>query len=219
MDNLIGIKGAIFDMDGTLLDSMPIWNSIVSDYLRSIGKTPKPGLLDELLALGGHEIPSYLKAEYEIEKAVQEIQESLYQMLSEFYFYRAPLKPGAMSVLEKLRDRGVKMCLATATDRWLVEPALRRCGIFDFFSRIFTCGEENASKSTPEIFVRAAAFLQTNAKATLVVEDAPYAVRSAKEAGLIVAGVYDPAAHDQQDDIKQSSDYYFESLDEMLKLL
>ena len=206
------IKGAIFDMDGILLDSMPIWESIASDFLRSRGVTPRDGLNKELLALGGHEIPMYFQTEYGITESVGQIERAMHRLLEDFYFHTAPLKDGVVDVLEGMRTREIKMCVATATDKVLAVPALKRCGIIDYFGRIFTCGEEKTSKNSPEIYIRAAAFLGTEIAETLVFEDSLYAIKSAKSAGFPIAGVYDLAAHNQQDEIKNICDFYYESL-------
>jgi len=106
------------------------------------------------------------------------------------------------------------MCVATATDRRLIEPALKRCGIYDYFERIFTCGEEKTSKSEPEIYFRAAKHMEVDISKTIVVEDAFYAVKTAKDAGFVVVGVYDHAEDDQQHEIKSLSDYYYTTLED-----
>ena len=216
---MINFKGAIFDVDGTLLDSMPIWENIAADYLISRGVTPRPGLNDELVLLGGHEIPGYFQAEYGLSGSEEEIRDGLFKMLEEFYFHKAQPKVGVIAVLDTLRDRGVKMCVATATDKQLIEPALRRCGLLEYFARVFTCGEEETSKSSPDIFIRAAEFLGTGIRDTLVVEDALYAMKSAKRAGFYVAAVYDLSAHDKRDEIKELCDWYFITMEEMLEEL
>ena len=213
---MINIKGAIFDVDGTLLDSMPIWENMAAYYLIEQGVTPRPELNDELHALGGHEIPQYFQTEYGLRQSAQKIQRGMYNLLEDFYFHKAQLKRGVVPVLEALRERGVKMCVATATDRHLIEPALKRCGLFDFFGRVFTCGEEQTSKRSPDIYIRAAAFLGTDIADTLVIEDALYAIKSAKKAGFPVAAVYDLSAKDNQDEIKSLSDYYYATMDEFL---
>ena len=207
------IKGAIFDADGTLLDSMPVWKNVAVDYLVSRGATPRPDLNDNLLAIGGHEIPRYFQAEYGLRESVDVIKRGIHKLLEEFYFYKAPLKEGVIPVLNMLREHGIKMCVATATDRHLIEPALRRCGLLEYFGRVFTCGEEKTSKSSPDIYIRAAAFLGTDISDTLVFEDALYAMKSAKSAGFPVAAVYDLSAIDKQDDIKELCDYYLISWD------
>ena len=212
------IRGVIFDLDGTLLDSMTIWEDVAANYLRSRGVIPRPDLNEELSALGGHEIPGYFQTEYGIEASIMEIKYGIQKLLEEFYFFKASLKAGVADVLQALNSRGIMMCIATATDRRLVEPALERCGIIGYFVRVFTCGEEETSKSSPDIYLRAAACLGTEIADTLVVEDALYAIVSAKRAGFPVAGVYDITAEDQQDEIKKWCDYYCISIDELLNL-
>ena len=216
---MIDFKGAIFDADGTMLDSMLIWETVVAEYLIRRGADPRPDLNARLLALGGHEIPAYLQDAYGLRNSAEDIQHGIYELLEEFYFYRVVAKPGVTQVLDMLRERGVKMCVATATDRRLMEPALRRCGLLEYFSRIFTCGEEYTSKSSPEIYIRAAAFLGTDISETLVFEDAPYAVKSAKKAGFTVVAVYDSSADDRLDEIREFCDYFIMTMDEFPELV
>ena len=206
------IKGAIFDVDGTLLDSMPIWDSVAADYLVSRGKTPSPDLNEQLRKIGGHQMPEFFRAEYGITETAYQIQEAMGGLLEEFYYNVAPLKDGALSVLQSFRDHGIKMCAATATDRYLIEPALQRVGILGFFERIFTCGEEDTSKSSPEIFLRAVEFLGTAVSETIVFEDALYAIRTVRKVGFPLVAVYDLSAAKHQDEILQLCDKYFKSL-------
>lgn len=206
------IRGAIFDVDGTLLDSMPIWDSVASDYLVSRGKTPRPNLNEELRKIGGHQMPDYFRAEYGITETATQIQEAMGELLENFYYNIAPLKDGVVNVLESFRGKGIAMCAATATDRYLIEPALQRVGIFGFFERIFTCGEELTSKSSPDIFLRAAAFLGTGIGETIVFEDALYAIRTVKKAGFPLVAVYDKSASRHQDEILDLCDRYYKSL-------
>ena len=206
------IKGAIFDIDGTLLDSMHVWENVAGEYLISKGLTPKPDLNEELLLRGGHEIPRYFQDEYGLHESIDEIRLGIYDLLKGFYLNEAAPKAGALRTLSVFHSRGVKLCAATATDRWLIEPALRRCGLLDFFERIFICSEERTSKSSPDIYIRAAAFLRTAIEDTLVFEDALYAMKSAKSAGFPVAAVYDKSADDKQNEIKELCDYYYKSL-------
>ena len=216
MIKLKRIKGVIFDADGTLLDSMPMWGRAEEEYLISLGVTPRPDLHDVLRSLGGHEVAKYFQVEYGVRKTAEEMSAGIYEMMGEFYAHRVPLKNGVVPVLEALRTRGVRMCVATATDRPLIEPALRQHSIYGYFGKVFTCSDEKTSKSVPDIYLRAAAFLGTRVKETLVVEDALYAVRSAKSAGFPVAAVYDLSADSQRGEIEDLCDLYFESLDGLL---
>ncbi|MCL2045868.1 MAG: HAD family phosphatase [Oscillospiraceae bacterium] len=216
---LNNIKGAIFDADGTMLDTMYIWHNIAGEYLISRGKTPRPDLNEKLLGIGGHEIPLFFKSEYGLDETLAEIELGIHRMLEVFYHSKVDVKQGVFAVLDALQMHGLKMCVATATDRHLIEPALENSGLLGYFNRLFTCGEEMTSKSSPDIFIRAATYLGTKASETLVFEDALYAVESAKNAGFIVVAVYDSHSEDDQEKIKALSDYYFVHMDEMLDLL
>ena len=211
------IKGVIFDMDGTLIDSMWMWGRVEADYLISLGLTPRNDLVAALRTLSLWEVARYFQVEYGVQQSIEEINTGKNRVIEEFYSNKVLLKDGVIPVLDALKARGVKMCVVTATDRYLAEPGLRRCGILDYFERIYTCEEERTSKSVPDMFFSAAAFLGTEVSRTLVVEDAFYAMKSAKNAGFPVAGVYDQSSDDQQDVIREFCDYYWKSLDEMLE--
>jgi HAD superfamily hydrolase (TIGR01509 family) len=206
------IKGAIFDCDGTLLDSMQMWVRAEAEYLQSLRLMPRPDLTKAVRPLSSLEAADYLKTEYSIHKSVEQINADRNRMLEDYYFNKATLKDGVLSVLESLSVHGVKMCIATATDKYLIEAGLRRCGILGYFGRIFTCSEEKTSKTSPDIYIRAAAFLETDISETIVFEDALHAIKSAKKAGFPVAAVYDLAEEDNQGEIKGICDYYYDSL-------
>jgi HAD superfamily hydrolase (TIGR01509 family) len=212
---MLDYKAFVFDLDGTLLDSMPLWDDIAARFLLSKGVTPRPDLNDELRSIGGHEHPQYFRREYGITCTEAEIEAQLDALIERPYANETRLKDGVADFLAMLHGRGAKLCVATATKRRLVEPALRSHGILQYFARVFTCDEENTSKHEPDIFLRAAAFLGTAVAETLVVEDALYAIKSAKSAGFPVLAVYDASADDQQDEIMRLADYYLVSLAEV----
>jgi len=217
MTGFRSIKGAIFDADGTLFDSMWMWYQVESDYIRRFENKQRADMAEVLRPKSILDVVEYLQTEYGAVKSVEEMTDEINAMMEEFYNGEVRLKSGVVPVLEALRARGVKMCLATATDRHLIEPPLRNAGILGYFTRIFTCGEEKTSKKRPDIFIRAAAFLGTDIKETLVIEDAPHAIKSAKSAGFPVIGVYDQTAEFCQDELRDLCDYYFVTLDEMLE--
>ncbi|MCL2126202.1 MAG: HAD family hydrolase [Oscillospiraceae bacterium] len=217
--NIASYRGAILDVDGTMLDSMLIWNNVASEYLKSRNRTPRPSLNEELRKLGGHEIPRFFQKEYDIVEPAETILSSLNQLLENYYFYVAPLKPGVTRALDILKNSGLSMSIATATDRRLIEPALERCGVFDYFGRIFTCPEELTSKRSPDIYIRAADFMCSSIDETLVFEDALYAIVSAKRAGFTVVAVYDEDADDQKDEIMSYCDYYLHTWDDIESML
>ncbi len=205
------ISGAIFDVDGTLLDSMSTWDTIGADYLRSIGYEPRENLNEVFKNMSLQQAAEYYRQEYGVTRSVEEITNGVNAMLERFYRYEAPLKPGAAELLERLHKAGVKLCIATATDRYLVEAALERCGVLACFDEIFTCGEVGHGKDEPVIFEVALRFLGTKQAETLVFDDALYAIRTAKKVGLSVAAVYDRHETNQAE-VRTLADFYLEDL-------
>jgi len=212
-------KSVIFDLDGTLLDSMWMWGDVAERYLKSHGATPQPGIRRILRTFNAIDEAQYYIDAYGVNLSTEEIIADRKNMMLEFFTNDVKLKTGTIPVLEALRERGVKMCVTTATERELIEPALKLNGITGSFERLFTCDEEDTSKKSPDIFIRAAEFLGTDITETLVVEDAFYAMQTAKKAGFIVAGVYDEASDDEQDKIKVLCDYYWKNPGGMLEIL
>lgn len=125
-----------------------------------------------------------------------------------FYRKTAPAKEGVRDFLHALRQSGVKMCVATATDRPLAEAALRRTGLLSYFSFLLTCTEAGFGKDSPDIFVLAQKKLGTPREQTVVFEDALYAMQTAKRAGFPVAAVYDASSQADQEQIRQLADVY-----------
>ncbi|MDR3278677.1 MAG: HAD family phosphatase, partial [Oscillospiraceae bacterium] len=206
MRGINNIRGAIFDLDGTLLDSMPIYESIDADLLKTIGKTAKPGIYDAIRPLSGMQVPEYLRAEYALEQSAEWIMARLDTLLYDFYARTAPVKPGAARTLEALARQGVRMCVATATNRELVEISLKRTGLDKYFERIFTCAEEGAGKDEPTIFLKAAGFLGTELAETVVFEDSLHAILSAKRGGFPVVAVFDKSSERHRAEIERLAD-------------
>jgi len=202
------IKGVIFDLDGTLIDSMWIWGDVAKDYLKSHGITPRPGFREAIRELNTSEEAQYYIDEYGVDLPLEEVMTGRDNMMMKYLLSEVKLKPGVLSFLETLKEQGVVMCIATATERRLVEPTLKHLDIAKYFGRVFTCTEENTSKKSPDIFIRAVGYLGTEINETLVVEDALYAMKTAKETGFLVAGIYDKVADDHQDEVKKVCDFY-----------
>jgi len=213
------VQGAIFDLDGTLLDSMWKWGEIAIDYIKSHGKTPRPGFLEVLRSFNTTQEAQYFIDEYAVNLPLEEVIYGRDKLMLDFYSNDVKLKDGVIPVLELLKNNGVKMCIATATDRWLIEPALKLHDLNKYFQCVLTCTEENTSKSNPDIFIRAAAILGSEIKNTLVVEDALYAMKTAKKAGFTVIGISDESNKDEQDEIINSCDFFCITPGDMLKFL
>lgn len=201
------IQGIIFDFDGTLFDSMFIWDTAGETYLASIGKKPSEDLQRVLKPMSLYQSAAYMRETYQIDLSVKEIMEGINRTVESFYFHLVEPKPGVCEFLEALSLKGMRMCIATATDRYQVEAALKRCSIDKYFSRIFTCTEVGSGKDQPAIFRKAMEYLGTERSNTLVVEDAWHAVYTAKKDGFFVAAVYD-AHENMQSCIRELADIY-----------
>ena len=135
----MNLRGAIFDVDGTLLDSMSVWDTVGEDYLRSFGIEPKRNFQETVKAMSLYQAARHMQKAYELSLSTAEITAGINGRIEDFYRHDAPLKPGASELLAQLSRRSVKMCLATATDRHLIEAALSRLGVLSYFTEIFTC--------------------------------------------------------------------------------
>ena len=201
------IKGAIFDFDGTLVDSMFIWDTFGEDYLRTLGKEPRENLSETFKTFTLEQAAEYYRKNYGVTLSVEEIVDAVNDMVAEIYRTKVTLKDGVREFLEALKSQGVKMCVATVTDRPIVEDVLCNLGIRDFFTEIFTCAEVGYNKETPHIYRVALEALGTKKDETVVFEDALHALLTAKNDGFTVAAVYDK--HElRQTEMKENSDYY-----------
>lgn len=205
------IEGMIFDMDGTLLDSMNVWTHAGEWYLREKGKEAEKNLYLVLFSMSMEEGAVYLQKNYQLEESVEEIVEGINQIIWDFYEKKAVLKPGIQETLEDLKKQGIPLTIATATDYPIVEMVLKRLGIFEYFDKIFTCSEIGVGKHHPDIFLAALQYMGTSMERTWVVEDALYALKTAKAAGFPTMGVYDKYSEFEWDEVKKNSDIYIES--------
>lgn len=205
------IRGAIFDLDGTLLDSMSLWDTIGEEYLRSLGKEPKEDLKETFQTFTLEQSARYYQEHYGVTLTVEQIVEGIHQRIESYYLDEVPLKQGVEEFLRELKRRGIKMCVATVTSQYLADGALKRLGVRDCFSQIFTC-HPGHGKEEPAIYREALEYLGTEKGETIVLEDAFHALRTAKRDGFPVVGVYD-AHEERQEELKAWADCYIEDYD------
>lgn len=211
------LQSAIFDMDGTLLDSMPMWQELGVSLLGRFGVEADAELQERLKPMTLRQGAAYCRKTYHLEPTVEELVALLEQQVDHFYHNEVQAKPGVARFLSLLKMEGVWMYVATATDRHLAEAALRHAGIDGYFRGLVTSAEVGSGKENPEIFERAMRRLRSNKKDTVVFEDSLHAIRTAKAAGFRVAGVYDASSEAQQEEIRSLADYYIRSFDEMFE--
>lgn len=209
------IKYAIFDADGTLMDSMHIWDTVDSAFLMMRGIKPREeGVLRKYGFINGIE---YLIKNYQLDMTVDEVRNDMMKILEYYYYNVAIAKEGVREFLQKLREKSVRCVVATATDRYLMEPALQRNGLLEYFDAVFTTKEVGISKREPDIYNIARDFLNADGN-TFIFEDAYYAIDTAKKAGYRVVAIEDYSAKNEREQIKELSDYYVKDYSEIYKI-
>lgn len=210
------IRGAIFDLDGVLLDSMAIWNDLGARYLQNQGIQPEPGLSETLFSMSMEQGAEYMKQHYHLSQTAEEILAGIQEMLQDFYFYKVKVKEGAKELLAFLQEKGIPMTAATSSPREHVTRALQRNGLLDYLKKIDTTSEVGESKHSPLIYRKAAEYMEIRPEETLVFEDSLYALQTAKQAGFRAIGVYDSAGETNQAGVKETGEVYLKKLTDFL---
>lgn len=208
------LRGAIFDLDGTVLDSMPMWNEVGIRYLTDRDLPVPPGVRDRFKTMTLEQSAEYYHQELGVEEQPEQILQDIERRILYDYQHTIPLKKGVRDVLEQLHAHGVRMGVATATARGCVEPALERLGVSKYFSFVLTCTEVGRGKSYPDIFERSLTQLGTSKQDTVVFEDAIHAIQTANRAGFRVAAVYDEASAHERAEICALSEVYLNGWNE-----
>ena len=204
------MKGAIFDVDGVLLDSMEEWDRLGETYLAGLGIRAEKGLADTLAAMSMEEGAAWLIGHYGLSKTVEQAVEEMAGVMREAYACRIPEKAGVENYLRGLAEAGIPMVIATSGDRDNARMALERLGLWKYFRAMLTCTQVGAGKNRPDIFLAAAKILEGVPEEIWVFEDAPHAAATARGAGFHVAAVKDGQNARQEAQLAQTADIYLE---------
>ena len=209
------MKYAIFDLDGTLADSMPYWKQLYLEYLKQRGVASPP--LDTMIQaspMTAREAAAFFAQTFGLSDTPDQAVVEFNRLMEEHYRGDVQLKPGVPEFLRALQAAGVTMCVASATAGPLVETCLECLGIRTYFSFFLSCVEVGVGKKHPDVYLEAARRMGATPEETFVFEDAIYAARTAKRAGFLLAGVCDSAAEDMQEELKALSDCYITRWDD-----
>ena len=192
------IRGAIFDMDGTLVDSLSFWDCFWRDmgerYFGDSTFRMDPVHFDTYVrTMIFSQAISYLHGYLHVPCSAEEFDSFAARYVEHFYRTVVTAKPRAVELLTALRERGVRICLASATDRRYLDIALESCGLAEFFTpeTIISCSDVGVGKEKPDVFLVALKVMGTPLAETAVFEDSALALKTAKNAGFVTVGVYD----------------------------
>lgn len=211
-------KAAIFDLDGTLFDSMWVWKQIDLDFLAKRGIAVPPDYMLAVAHLGAYQTAVYTAERFGFNESPEELIAEWTDMAIDFYRDKVDLKKGAYEYLEYLYKNGIKLAVATANDRALYEPALIHTGIADFFSAVVNVDDVERKKGFPDIYLLAAEKLGAKASESLVFEDIFLGIKGAKDGGFRTVGVFDETSAEDSDKIKSLSDFYIKDYYELMAL-
>ncbi|HIS26982.1 MAG TPA: HAD family phosphatase [Candidatus Pullilachnospira intestinigallinarum] len=202
------MKGAIFDVDGVLLDSMEEWDRLGETYLTCLGIRAGEGLADTLATMSMEEGAAWLIRHYGISRTVEQAVEEMAAVMRDAYACRIPKKKGVENYLRGLSGAGIPMVIATSGDGDNARTALERLGLWNYFRGMLTCTQVGAGKNRPDIFLAAAKILEGVPEEIWVFEDAPHAAATARAAGFHVAAVKDAQNARQEAQLARTADIY-----------
>ena len=212
---LDGIRAVIFDLDGTLIDSMWMWKQIDIDYLASKGKPFPPNLQDTISGMSFSETAVYFKETFGIEDDLDTIKKCWNDMAWEMYSTRVTLKEGALEFLKYLKERGIKTGIATSNSNELAFMVTKRLGIDAYIDEIHTACEVEKGKPSPDIYLFVAETLGVDPSECLVFEDVLRGVVAGLRAGMRVCAFYDPASAYEDVEKERVSHCYIRSFKEL----
>lgn len=210
------MKYIIFDLDGTLIDSMPVWRGTGSGFLKNHNIPVPANLLEVVKTQTIWQTAEWFRSELGVPMEAEDIVAEIVEFVVDAYRHTIPLKDGAKEYLEKMAQEGAKMCLLTASEADYILPALDRLDIHKYFSHVLTCTELGKFKDDGAAYLAAMEKIGGTLEDTVVFEDAYYAVKGAKLAGFQVYAVLDEVVReDDIDKIKATADRCFHSYHEL----
>ncbi|MBU5472785.1 HAD family hydrolase [Roseburia sp. MSJ-14] len=213
---LKNIQAIIFDLDGTLIDSMWVWDEIDIEFLSARGLTLPPTYQKEIEGMSFTETAIYTKQLFQFPESVEELKTIWNQMALEKYTKEVPLKPGAEAFFKYCKSKKIPMGIATSNSRELVDAVANTHHLKDYIEVIVTSCEVAKGKPAPDVYLEVAKRLRVQPEHCLVFEDVPMGILAGKNAGMKVCAVKDACSEDQREEKRKYADYYISSYQEVL---
>ena len=215
MIDLTGIKACLFDMDGTLIDSMGLWHGIDVEYFRKYGKVLPDTYQEEIEGLSVIETAVYTKEHYGFEDTIEGMIDEWNQMAHEQYAKHITFKPGVRDFLLSLKEKGIKMGVATSNSRFLFDAIADASGLCSIMDASVTGEEVSNGKPAPECYLKVASKLGVRPEECLVFEDIIMGLQAGINAGMKTVAVSDTYSASKWEEKKAMSDYYIESYEDV----
>lgn len=214
---LNNVNAVLFDMDGTLIDSMWVWKEIDQEYLGKYKLKSTPELQRKISGKSFLETAHCFKEMFpSLPESVEEMMEVWNQMALEKYQSQVPLKPGALSFLKYLKEAGIKTAICTSNSQYLTEIVLKALNITSYFDVILTATDHPKGKPAPDIYLKASSCLGVEPEACLVFEDVYMGVLAGNRAGMRVCAVMDELSCSEKEEIQALADYYIENYHDII---
>lgn len=210
-------EGAIFDLDGTLLDSMGVWHQIDVDFLARRGFAVPEDYQQAITPLGARDAAVYTIDRFGLKETPEALMQEWLDMAYEAYSQTLPLKPYAFDYVKSLYREGKRLSIATSSDRYLVMPALERTGLLPMLDAVVTVKDVSRGKGFPDIYEKAAADLGLEPAQCVVYEDIIEGIRGARSGGFFAVGVYEEQYRGSREEMERESDLYIHSFRELLE--
>ena len=202
------LKGVIFDLDGTLIDSMYLWEKADYALLKKYDCVPDEEYLAVIPTLTFEEGTKYIISKYKLNRTQEQIKKELWDLAYEQYAHHVELKQGAAEILEKFKKRNFKIAMATSSIPQMCEAVLKRYQLYDYFETIVFSEQIGKSKIEPHIYIETAKKIGLTPQQCYVFEDVPFAAQSAKKSGAKVIGIYDAYSAKEEKKMKEICDTY-----------
>ena len=214
--NIKNFKGAIFDLDGTLFDSMGIWKEVDIAFFRNHGMRMPSDYQDKIKDMHFRTMAIYTKERFHMRSSIESIMDEWCELCYDKYANDVPLKKGVKEFLDLLKENGIKIAFATANTTELSEVCLKNNKIFDYFDTGAYLHETQTDKSEPDVYLLACQRLGLTPNECIVFEDLLAGINGAVKGGFSVCGVYDKHSRRDTHHIKQIADYYINSFEELI---
>lgn len=215
------IKAAIFDMDGTLVNSLILWDAFWQElgvrYLADPSFRPHPDDDRAMRTMTLDMAMDFVHHQYHLGQSGQQLLSVVNEITEDFYRRRVLVKPGAKEYLEELYRRGVKMVIASGTEMPFIRLALEHCDLEKYFAQAFSCCDIGKGKEHPDIYLLAQQALKEKAEDIWVFEDSLTAIETVKKLGMHTVAIHDPNNYGQET-MQKIADYYIAEGETLMKL-